>query len=63
MAKVKYLQLFEDAQKLNLPTHMINGQPWVGAEVATKTVRYEKTGVVGMEISTPEIGEGEKEQQ
>ena len=60
MTKVKYLQLFEDALKLNRPTHMVNGQPWVGAEVATKTVRYEKTGVFGMEISTPEIGEGEK---
>ena len=63
MAKVKYLQLFEDALKLKVPAHMINGQPWVGAEVATKTVRYEKTGVFGMEISTPEIGEGEKEMQ
>jgi hypothetical protein len=24
---------------------IVNGQPWVGAETATKTVRYEKTGV------------------
>lgn len=24
-----------------------DGQPWVGAETATKTVRYEKTGVRG----------------
>lgn len=63
MSKVKYLQLFEDAQKLNTPTAMSNGQPWVGAEIATKTVRYAKTGVMGMEITTPDFGEEEKEQQ
>lgn len=62
MSKVKYLQLFEDAQKLNFPSVMTDGQPWVGSEVATKKVRYVKTGVMGMEITTPEINEGEAQQ-
>lgn len=62
MAKVKYLQIFENAQKLDFPTVMENGQPWVGAEVATKKVRYVKTGVMGMEITTPDINEGEAQQ-
>lgn len=62
MVKVKYLQLFEDAAKLDAPAVMPNGQPWVGAEVATKKVRYVKTGVMGMEITTPEINEGEAQQ-
>lgn len=57
----KYLQLFEDAVALAAPADLSNGQPWVGAEIATKKVRYEKTGVVGMDITTPDYGEIEQQ--
>lgn len=41
----KYLQLFENADAMRMIFSAADGQPWVGAETATKTVRYEKTGV------------------
>mgnify|MGYP003295791648 CR=1 FL=1 len=41
----KYLQLFENASAMNALVARVDGQPWVGAETATKKVRYEKTGV------------------
>lgn len=51
----KYLQLFEDATAMNAIAESGIGQPWVGAEVATKTVRYEKTGIVVAEPMPPQI--------
>lgn len=51
----KYLQLFEDAETMNAIAKSDLGQPWVGAEVATKTVRYEKTGIIVAEQMPPQI--------
>jgi hypothetical protein len=51
----KYLQLFENADALNALVSRADGQPWVGAEVATKTVRYEKTGIIVAEPMPPQI--------
>lgn len=43
----KYLELFENEAALKTTVESAtDGQPWVGAETATKKVRYEKNGVV-----------------
>lgn len=51
----KYLQLFENADAMRMVGSAADGQPWVGAEVATKTVRYEKTGIIVAEPMPPQI--------
>lgn len=51
----KYLELFENAEAMNAIAASSDGQPWVGAEVATRTVRYEKTGIVVAEPMPPQV--------
>ena len=65
----KYLKRYGTKTLLDTVQASTTGQPWVGSETMTNTVRYEPKGIVETvdsgEIApgTPEIGDGEKEMQ
>lgn len=62
----KYLKRYGTKTLLNAVKASTTGQPWVGTETMTNSVRYEPKGIVeyvGGEVVGPEIGEGEKEMQ
>lgn len=64
----KYLKKYGTKILLDAVQASTTGQPWVGSETMTHTVRYEPKGIVEIvdgEVlpEDPEIGEEEKEQQ
>lgn len=62
----KYLKRYGTKIQLNAVQASTTGQPWVGTETMTNSVRYEPKGIVedaGGEVVGPEIGEEEKEMQ
>lgn len=64
----KYLKKYGTKILLDAVQASTTGQPWVGSETMTHTVRYEPKGIVEIvdgEVlpEAPEIGEEEKEVQ
>lgn len=64
----KYLKRYGTKILLDAVQASTTGQPWVGSETMTRTVRYEPKGIVETvdgEVlpEAPEIGEEEKEVQ
>jgi hypothetical protein len=68
----KYLKRYGSKITLDAVQASTTGQPWVGSETMTNSVRYEPKGIVepvdGEEVlpeapGAPEIGDGEKEMQ
>ena len=64
----KYLQVYGTKVLLDAVQSSTNGQPWVGAETMTSSVRYEPKGIVELSNGemipeVPEIEEGEQTQQ
>lgn len=63
----KYLKRYGTKILLDAVQASTTGQPWVGSETMTRTVRYEPKGIVepvnGEEVlpETPEIEQGDKE--
>jgi hypothetical protein len=68
----KYLKRYDNKTLLDAVQASTVGQPWVGSEITTRTVRYEPKGIIETvdgEVDlpetpeTPETGEGGKEVQ
>ena len=64
----KYLQVYGTKVLLDAVQSSTTGQPWVGAETMTNSVRYEPKGIVELSNGemipeVPEIEEGEQIQQ